>query len=152
MEAADEMYRAGGGDAVCDGMITTIITRVKPTQHDNCNYYTNAFMLLIEIMLCGTFWIWDVSGRPTQDTVSPTQWRRSGHRLPETFASVDCGSGWIRRRLTSSLSTANRHPIHCQPTPYPLSTDALSTANRRPIHCQPTPYLLPTDALSTTNH
>ncbi|KAJ1466759.1 hypothetical protein T484DRAFT_3632584 [Baffinella frigidus] len=40
--------------------------------------------------------------------------------------------------VTDALSTANRRPIHCQPTPYP--------ANRRPIlptaalSCQPTPY------------
>jgi len=27
---------------------------------------------------------------------------------------------------------ANRHPIHCQRTPYPLPTDTLSTSNRRP--------------------
>ena len=41
---------------------------------------------------------------------------------------------------TDILSTANRHPIHCQPTPYPV--------NRRPIHPQPTSYPLPTDILS----
>ncbi|KAJ1466269.1 hypothetical protein T484DRAFT_1561806, partial [Baffinella frigidus] len=48
---------------------------------------------------------------------------------------------------TDALSTSNRRPIHCQPTPYP--------ANCCPIHCQPTPYpancrpIQPTAALSS---
>jgi DNA-binding Xre family transcriptional regulator len=45
--------------------------------------------------------------------------------------------------ISNGLVTANRRPIHSQPTPYPLPTDTLS--------CQPLPYpanRMPTDALS----